>query len=339
MLPWPVARRIVGPKVRARPGVSKKAPTWAELVHEIKYDRYRLIVRKDVKQGRWQGNLCWPFLVHRSPWLLGKAVSLNGALMNTSIFSFWAKTGRSDSEVGAVEFHPLIYHLLDVAACAETLLRQERRRVDRLAKACSVDADDLSRCFVALIALHDIGKCARGFQGKVVELWPEFLGPKPINELNVRHDAAGIWLFAKQSGKLEGIAQTLLPNLSQHSRMKIIQALCGHHGEPINWHDYPDIGNCRRQIGPKAQEAAEAIADAIITLFQPPACPLEDRHAPLASFWLAGLTVLSDWLGSNRGGRQTGIVERLWRNGMFFAISSLGMRRLTSYFPFSTRLM
>src|SRR5262249_34742610 len=35
----------------------------------------------------------------------------------------------------------------------------------------------------------------------------------------------------------------------------------------------------------------------------------------------------------------TGIVERLWRNGMFFAMSSFGMRRFTSYFPCSTRLI
>jgi hypothetical protein len=35
----------------------------------------------------------------------------------------------------------------------------------------------------------------------------------------------------------------------------------------------------------------------------------------------------------------TASVERLWRNGMFSAMSSFGMRRLTSYLPCSTRLM
>jgi CRISPR-associated endonuclease/helicase Cas3 len=92
---------------------------------------------------------------------------------------------------------PLIYHLLDVAACAEALLLQERPRVERLAKSCNVNPDDLSSCFVALIALHDIGKCASGFQGKDLDLWPELLGPKPLEELNVRHDAAGVWLFTE----------------------------------------------------------------------------------------------------------------------------------------------
>ncbi|HEY7246752.1 MAG TPA: CRISPR-associated endonuclease Cas3'' [Xanthobacteraceae bacterium] len=112
--------------------------------------------------------------------------------MSTSLFSLWAKTAASDHQGDSLIFHPLIYHLLDVAACADALLRQERARVERLANSCKVNADDLSSCFVALIALHDIGKCARGFQGKCLQLWPEFLGPRPVEELNVRHDPTGV---------------------------------------------------------------------------------------------------------------------------------------------------
>ncbi len=165
-----------------------------------------------------------------------------------------------------------------------------------------MDADSLSRCFVTLIALHDIGKCARGFQGKVLDLWPDYLGPKPDKELSVRHDAAGVWLF-DQNAKLEEIAERLLPNLTRSQRLIIIQAVCGHHGEPIEWRmggDYPDIGNRNRDIGPKAGEAAAKIAEAIVAMLAPHPCHLEETSVPLASFWLSGLAVLSDWLGSNR---------------------------------------
>ncbi|MGH6794559.1 MAG: CRISPR-associated endonuclease Cas3'' [Methylocella sp.] len=99
-----------------------------------------------------------------------------------------------------------------MAACAEALLRQEQSRAGLLAKSCNVDVGDLSRCFVALIALHDIGKCARGFQGKVLDLWPDFLGAKPDKELSVRHDAAGVWLFGEDD-QLARIAERLLPDL------------------------------------------------------------------------------------------------------------------------------
>lgn len=147
--------------------------------------------------------------------------------MDLALFSFWSKTDRlraSDSEAvhdASLDFHPLIYHLLDVAACAKALLRRERSRVEWLAKSCNVDAEALSRCFVALIALHDIGKCARGFQGKVLQLWPEYLGPKPAKELSVRHDAAGVWLFDQNDG-LAQIAREMLPNLCESCRLMMI---------------------------------------------------------------------------------------------------------------------
>jgi CRISPR-associated endonuclease/helicase Cas3 len=218
--------------------------------------------------------------------------------MDISLFYFWAKTDRSGLHDGSVQFHPLIYHLLDVAACADALLHQERSRVEQLAKSCNVDPDDLSRCFTALVALHDIGKCARGFQGKVPDLWPDFLGTKPNTPLSVRHDVAGVWLFDRDD-KLAAIIECLFPNLSASSRLKIVQAVCGHHGEPIDAHDdYPR--NTKRDIGPKSQEAALTIAEAMVDLLQPPACPLQDRHVPVVSYWFAGLSVLADWLGSNR---------------------------------------
>ncbi len=228
---------------------------------------------------------------------------------NLALFSLWAKTDRLhvvlDLELvrgSSPNFHPLIYHLLDVAACAEAVLDQERARVARLAKAFGVDPANLSLCFVTLIALHDIGKCARGFQGKVLDLWPDYLGSRPDKELSVRHDAAGVWLF-HQNAKLDVIAERLFPELTPSQRLVMIQAVCGHHGQPIEWRtggDYPDIGNCNRQIGREAEAAAGTIAEAIVAVFAPIPCHLEETSVPLASFWLAGLSVLSDWLGSNR---------------------------------------
>ena len=97
---------------------------------------------------------------------------------------------------------------------------------------------------------------------------------------------------------LAKIGKKLLPNLSTSCRLKMIQAVCGHHGEPIDT-GYRDLGNHKKTIGPRAQEAAVMIADTIVTLLHPPACSLEDKYVPLVSFWLAELTVLADWLGSN----------------------------------------
>jgi CRISPR-associated endonuclease/helicase Cas3 len=224
------------------------------------------------------------------------------------LFSLWAKTEPPPIGVGAgsvgkssLEFHPLAYHLLDVAACAEVLLQEEGARVSQLANLSNVNVGDLSLCVVTLIALHDIGKCACGFQGKALDVWPDYLGPKPARETSARHDAAGLWLF-HENATLKEIARTLLPGLEMSERTTLIQAVVGHHGQPIEKHgkNYPDIGNADRQISAKGQEAAVAITEAIVGLLAPKPCRLSRDSVPRTSFWLAGLTVLADWLGSNR---------------------------------------
>ncbi len=214
--------------------------------------------------------------------------------MDHAILQLW---GKAEHDAGARSFHPLAFHLLDVAACAEAWLRVSPRWLDRLAGRLEVDRDALRDLVVVLIALHDIGKCARGFQGKRLELWPEVLGTCPKDPLSVRHDAAGLWLM-KDVDELADIAERILPELCASNRDLVFQASCGHHGEPI---DGKEIRNPRHDIGRECRKVAVALVEAVLSLFDPKlSCSIDDRHTPLFSFALSGLTVLSDWLGSNR---------------------------------------
>jgi CRISPR-associated endonuclease Cas3-HD len=97
-----------------------------------------------------------------------------------AILQIWGKTDKSEHHGRQEhEFHPLAYHLLDVAACADAILDANPVRLGFLADLCEIEPDKLRRTLVCLIALHDLGKCASGFQGKVPELWPAALGPRP----------------------------------------------------------------------------------------------------------------------------------------------------------------
>jgi len=247
------------------------------------------------------------------------------------LFKLWAKTDRglTRDEPHAQElpgFHPLIFHLMDVAACAKALLAYEKERLSWLAEAGKVDADILSQCFVTLIALHDIGKCARGFQGKVLDLWPAFYGDKPKQELSVRHDAAGLYLLTKDEA-LHTLIEDLLPDLESENRRRLLQSVCGHHGQPIEIQfpsHYPDIKNPKADIGTVATDAASEIAQALKTLFDPKPCSIDESAVPLLSYWLAGLTILADWLGSNplwfpflpppQEGEFQSIIRHYWEN-------------------------
>jgi len=221
------------------------------------------------------------------------------------LLQFWGKTDKSEHNAQQEhESHPLAYHLLDVAACADAILEANPARLGFLANLCEIEPEKLQRTFVCLIALHDLGKCARGFQGKVPELWPSALGPRPEPKMfiPVRHDAAGLWLF-KNEPRLTALSGQLIPRLLPSEREKIFQSVVGHHGEPLEL-DFRGgvvaIVNSEVQIGHAAQLAATELAEAIYAIFDPPGISPPEEAVPTLSFALAGLAVLADWLGSNR---------------------------------------
>jgi CRISPR-associated endonuclease/helicase Cas3 len=65
---------------------------------------------------------------------------------------FWAKSGESGREPA---FHPILYHLVDVAAAAEAIVEIEVSRVKGFAEHLHVDAAALSTVMIRLVALHD----------------------------------------------------------------------------------------------------------------------------------------------------------------------------------------
>ncbi|MBL1980971.1 CRISPR-associated endonuclease Cas3'', partial [Klebsiella pneumoniae] len=74
--------------------------------------------------------------------------------------------GKSDRERDDGAWHPLLHHMLDVAACAEAILEREPRRTREL-YARDLGYADYARArpwLLSLIALHDLGKASPAFQ-------------------------------------------------------------------------------------------------------------------------------------------------------------------------------
>lgn len=198
------------------------------------------------------------------------------------LFEFWAKSGR---EGEPAPMHSVPHHSLDVAASAMVLLSAFRPPVD-------VPAATLA----ALIALHDIGKFTRPFQAKIPELWPRSLGPF-VQPSGCFHDDAGYSLLR---GALNRHVAPLFPEEWRNaSRSAMFRAVTGHHGRPPKECDNHDLGSkvaCPVCIG----AAGAFIAQALAVIAPPPFPRLDTASRQRLAWFVAGLAVAVDWLGSGR---------------------------------------
>jgi len=157
-----------------------------------------------------------------------------------------------------------------------------------------VRSDVTLRLVQGLVALHDIGKVAAAFQMKVPEhsRWGRPARPAGAR---LRHGEAGLLLWEAQLG------HRLSHHLGGHATYALkplAEAIFGHHGQPVA---APDPDGVQGVL--TAEELADALAlgTELFLHFVPEAVPLARGRGSLkrASWWLAGVTTLADWIGSN----------------------------------------
>jgi CRISPR-associated endonuclease/helicase Cas3 len=208
------------------------------------------------------------------------------------LLTFWGKSA-ADHESPS-HSHPALLHMLDVGAVAHCLLEAEAWA----APAC-IDDDSaaIRRAIVSLVALHDIGKFTRPFQGKVPLLWPPVLGPFVAPPGSPPHDTAGYWLLTAARG-IEPVA--LFDRWSAGQRASLWRAVAGHHGRPPL--ELPLNHRIDRSVACGiCLAAARSTAEAIVATLDPRPLPrLSGDDVARLVWWLAGLTVLADWIGSSQ---------------------------------------
>lgn len=187
---------------------------------------------------------------------------------------------------GDVPSHPAAYHCLDVAACAAVLLDQLHILRSRL--IALLGTSDAPAIVTAMIALHDVGKLSRSFQAVLPpELWQPHLGPRPEGAL-ARHDDLG---FAMWRERLAAIVPGG-PNMAP-----IARAVFGHHRAPVPEQSY----RLRADVGPHGLVAADTFTREIVALLIPTSATVPESADLVRASWLvAGLAMIADWLGSSQ---------------------------------------
>jgi CRISPR-associated endonuclease/helicase Cas3 len=220
-------------------------------------------------------------------------------------FHYWGKAGH-----GAVEeWHPLPFHMLDCAAVCIEMLERDRFLTRRLALAAGLTEEEIRGFLPYLVALHDLGKFADGFQWLRADIASANGFGRPVS-YSLRHDSAGYLLWRKVLVRDERFARWLPATGSSggltdpDTRLDLfspwLRASAGHHGQP------PIIGPHEAGLlfSQRSRTAAASFLDDVLVLFQPPGLSVPPAGAAEESFalssWLvAGLVVVCDWIGSN----------------------------------------
>jgi CRISPR-associated endonuclease/helicase Cas3 len=229
--------------------------------------------------------------------------------METLIFRYWGKAGREKSDQN--EFHQLVYHCLDVAAVGAVLLKRNSRLRKQLADA--VDLPEKIFCSWALffLAVHDLGKFSEAFQGLRHDLYEKLQGKDVEKTYSVRHDSLGylVWKdLARKKRTSESNDLNYLPKIFFQGALDAwVQAVMGHHGEPPNIVKGDSLLFIEHFFSESDLTAVKMFVQETADIFLPKSdlgkiCfenRVSEKKITSASHWLAGLSVLCDWVGSN----------------------------------------
>lgn len=223
-------------------------------------------------------------------------------------YRYWGKA-RPDG-AGHADHHLLPYHSLDVAAVGITYLRRSTALRKFLQQSLELESDnDLLNFMAFVLACHDLGKFSEAFQGQRPDLLERLRGRRadPGKPYTVRHDTLG-WLIWTQHLQDLAVEQAWFGEGTEDALEGIewwLRASMGHHGLP----PHSGAGHWRQHFGSSDDAPAiEAFIAELRSLFPPEG--IAAAHAKLGtnafestsktlSWWIAGVTVLADWIGSS----------------------------------------
>ncbi len=206
--------------------------------------------------------------------------------MNRTLTHHWAKTSKSVDG----QWHPLILHMLDVAASAGAILEREPESTrTRMAAILGMTWEDARTWLLLVIACHDLGKACPGFQCKWKNLSGMAAGRSPNTEIN--------HAFVSQIALSEILEKNSWPN----ELAKLVADAVGcHHGERASPSILDRLMGDRRALGKDEwTEARRGLVELLLAVLNPTMTPTKQTLTGPDFMLLSGLTSFADWIGSN----------------------------------------
>lgn len=206
--------------------------------------------------------------------------------MDNALTNLWAKTSKN-SDSG---WHPLILHLLDVAASTDTILAREPESTrKRMAAVLGMEWEDARMWLLLVVACHDLGKACPGFQCK----WENMTGMDSGRSPNTKINHA----FVSQIALSELLREQCWP---EELAELVADAVGCHHGSRASQNTLYHLMGDRRALGENDwTEARRGLLEALLEVFKPDKIPTNQQLSGPDFMLLAGLTSFADWIGSN----------------------------------------
>ncbi|WP_119358085.1 CRISPR-associated endonuclease Cas3'' [Meiothermus granaticius] len=206
----------------------------------------------------------------------------------------WAKSDRGNAEGS---WHPLMGHLLDVAACTEVILEREPpKTLELYARDLGLEPAQTKAWVCALAGLHDLGKASPAFQQK----WPE--GKKRVWEAGLTWavDPTPPPNDISHSVITEEVLSALLEGRGWHSRaaQNVAAAVGQHHGYRATRQDLDAVVSKEKGKGVWDRVRCE-LFEAVLEVLKVGEAPKVSIYGGAAFERLAGLTSFADWIGSS----------------------------------------
>jgi CRISPR-associated endonuclease/helicase Cas3 len=224
------------------------------------------------------------------------------------MFHYWGKA--DPNYAGEQKWHPLVYHSLDVAAVGVEYLRRAPSVRVLLMRGLRIENEKALEAWVALwLTLHDLGKFSEAFQSQRPDLVQELRGRAPDSNKSyrLRHDSLGM-LFWQDVLCQRVVDESWFGPETERALDGIdcwVRAVTGHHGQPPKvsgefWEQHFDRRQDRVAILEFVAEVRSLlVSDAVAAIPTTQDFETFHRSSMELSWWIAGLAVLADWLGSN----------------------------------------
>jgi len=206
--------------------------------------------------------------------------------MDRALRNIWAKTAKS----GATGWHPLILHMLDVAASADAILAREPETTrKRIAEILGLEWEKARAWILLVVACHDLGKACPGFQCKWENMTGMDAGRSP--NTNINH------AFVSQIALMDLLHEMEWP---EGLADLVSDAVGCHHGHRASPNTLDNLAGDRRAIGRDLwAQARRGLFEALLDVFKPATIPGKKALNGPDFMLLSGLTSFADWIGSN----------------------------------------